>query len=107
MSLDFYLEDDVGYELFSANITHNLTKMASEAGIYKVLWRPDENGITTAKQCIDPLIEGLTKLARDPEYFKQFDAPNGWGQYEHFLEFVAEVLVACAKHPTANVSVSR
>ena len=107
MSLDFYLEDAKGNELFSANITHNLTKMADAAGIYKVLWRPDENGITTAKQCLEPLRGGLLKLGKDPEFFKQFNSPNGWGIYEHFLVFVSDVLVACAKHPTAKVNVSR
>lgn len=29
-------------EAFSANITHNLGKMAAEAGIYLALWRPGE-----------------------------------------------------------------
>lgn len=29
-------------QLFSANITHNLGRMASEAGIYEALWRPGE-----------------------------------------------------------------
>ena len=33
---------------YSANITHNLGKMAEEAGIYKHLWRPEEIGITKA-----------------------------------------------------------
>jgi hypothetical protein len=27
-------------EMYSANITHNLGDMASEAGIYEALWRP-------------------------------------------------------------------
>ena len=107
MSLDFYLEDANGVELFSANITHNLTRMASEAGIYKVLWRPDENGITTANQCIEPLRAGLLKLGKDPEFFREFNSPNGWGTYDHFLVFVVDVLLACCKHPKAKVVVSR
>jgi len=44
MSLDVYLTDPTAtYDtesLFSSNITHNLRKMALEAGIYEALWRP-------------------------------------------------------------------
>ena len=107
MSLDFYLEGANGVELFSANITHNLTKMADAAGIYDVLWRPDENGITTANQCVDPLKTGLLKLSEDPEFFREFNSPNGWGTYDHFLVFVVNVLLACGTQPNAKVVVSR
>ena len=46
MSLDVWLNAVVKTQVFSANITHNLGKMADEAGIYKALWRPDEVEIT-------------------------------------------------------------
>jgi hypothetical protein len=49
-------EDD---EVYTANITHNLNRMAKEAGIYKHLWRPDEIGITLAGELIEPLQSGL------------------------------------------------
>lgn len=107
MSLDFYLEDADGNELFAANITHNLTRMASEAGIYNTLWRPDENGIEEAWQCIEPLTDGLLKLIKGRSYFEQFNSPNGWGLYEHFVPFVVEVLTACCDHPSATVQASR
>lgn len=54
MSLDVTLTDPSGTVLYEANITHNLNKMAAEAGIYECLWRPDEHGITHARQIIDP-----------------------------------------------------
>lgn len=99
--------DGDGGEVFSANITHNLGRMASEAGIYHVLWRHDENGITHASQMIAPLEAGLKLLKDDPERFKQFDSPNGWGLYVHFVPFVEEVLGACKDYPQAVVRVSR
>lgn len=34
--------------LYDANITHNLNRMADEAGIYEHVWRPEEIGVTTA-----------------------------------------------------------
>jgi len=107
MSLDFYLEEVKPCEVFSRNIPHNLTGMADEAGIYGVLWRPEENGIKTAKDAIPILQEGLAKLIADPERFKKFNSPNRWGMYEHFVPFVRECLAACEAHPDATVRASR
>lgn len=106
MSLDFYLERD-GVVVFSANITHNLTKMAAEAGIYKVLWRPEEVGVETGAEVIPILRAGLCKLVSDPAHYKQFDAPNGWGTYQNFVPFCLDVLEACIANPDAFTEVSR
>lgn len=94
-------------EVYWANITHNLSKMADEAGIYEALWRPDEHGMTHAHQLIEPLRAGLAKLKADPEHYETFNAPNGWGMYHHFVPFVEDYLGACEKYPDAKVRVSR
>ena len=109
MSLDWYLHKVVAEEreVFWRNITHNLGRMANEAGIYQCLWRPDEVGITHAVQCIKPLEEGLAKLKADPEHFRMFNAKNGWGAYEGLVSFVEEALEACRRDPDAKVSASR
>ena len=113
MSLDVYLHTNKceccgrSDEYYSSNITHNLNKMAKEAGIYEIVWRPDENGITKAKQLIDPLTKAINIMRADPERFKKFDAPNGWGLYEHFVPWLEEYLKACEIEPEAWVSVSR
>lgn len=113
MSLDVYLNEPPcptcgrGGTVYSSNITHNLGKMASEAGIYKYLWRPEELGISTAKELIVPLRAGLSLLHSDPERFEKFNAPNGWGMYEHFVPWVAEYLDACERNPEAIITVSR
>jgi len=107
MSLDVSLTAVRPTEVYSSNITHNLGKMAREAGIYEHLWRPEEIGITKAEQLIKPLEEGLALLQREPDHFKQFDAPNGWGRYEHFVPFVQQYLDACRENPDADISVSR
>ncbi len=106
MSLDFSLYDGEN-ELFSANITHNLGAMAREAGIYMALWRPEEIDATKAKQVYPILAEGLMKLVGEPSHYKQFDAPNGWGKWEHFIRFVAEVTEACRDYPEATIHASR
>lgn len=94
-------------ELYTANITHNLNKMAEAAGIYKHLWRPEEIGISRAVQLVEPLREGLARLRADPAGFEQYNAPNGWGMYKHFVPFVEVLLDACERYPDALVSVSR
>jgi len=107
MSLDVTLTAIRPTEVYERNITHNLNKMAAEAGIYEHLWRPDELGITKAQQLIKPLRAGLDLLVSDPEHFKVFNPENGWGDYVSLVEFVREYLSACEVNLDADVSVSR
>lgn len=93
--------------LYSDNITHNLGLMAKKAGIYKHLWRPEEIGITIAKELINPLRNGLHKLKSNPDVFKKYNPDNGWGTYEILVKFVEDYLDACYKYPDAEVEVSR
>ena len=94
-------------EVYTANITHNLNKMADAAGIYQYLWRPDEINISQASQLIEPLQVGLELLLSDPERFKAFNPSNGWGDYEGLCLFVGNYLQACRQFPDATVSVWR
>lgn len=125
MSLDIYLEGEVKQvpcncchcgkdhtrdkkeEFFSSNITHNLNRMAGEAGIYDIIWRPEENGITKAEQLIEPLKKGIELMRSDPERFKKFNPSNGWGTYDDFIPWLEEYLIACESYPDATVKVSR
>ena len=113
MSLDVYLEVEtcphcgVGEEVYSANITHNLNTMAHEAGIYNLVWRPEENDVVQAWQLIEPLREAIADMEKDPERFKQHNAENGWGLYKHFLPWLMRYLEACERWPQAKVRASR
>lgn len=110
MSLDIYFHyenDGNKITVFDRNITHNLNKMADEAGIYKALWRPEEINAIYAKDISKILKVGLRKLKQYPSRFRKFNAPNGWGTYEHFVPFVESVIEACVKYPNAKISVSR
>jgi len=140
MSLDVYLirkkwisydagktlteEDETVYD---ANITHNLGKMADEAGIYEALWRPhrlregynipegdynaeyevEDRCEIKAKELIDRLEKGLADLKERPEHFETFNSPNGWGLYVNFVPFVEEYLNACKEYPDAIIVVYR
>jgi hypothetical protein len=107
MSLSLYLYEIKEVDVFDNNITHNLGKMAKEAGIYEVLWRPEEIGIDKASDMIPFLEKGVETLKSDPERFKKFNPENRWGNYEGLLGFAVDTLAACKEHPDARVSASR
>ena len=110
MSLDIYLQynnDGNDTIVYDSNITHNLGKMASKAGIYEALWEPEVRGWLYAKDIIEVLQVGLKNLKAKPKYYKKFNSPNGWGVYEHFVPFVENYLDACLKYPNARIDVSR
>lgn len=103
----FTVASEESETVYSANITHNLNKMAQEAMLYNCLWRPDEHGITHAHQLIPLLTVGLALLKSDPPRFEAFNPSNGWGSYEGLVGFVSSYLAACEQYPSAEVSVSR
>jgi len=112
MSLDIYLKenqirDEDSEELYWCNITHNLTEMADEAGIYEVLWRPDESGYIQGKDIREKVIDGFCKLLNNPEHYKKFDSDNGWGTYDDFLGFCFEYIKALNEFPESYIFVSR
>jgi hypothetical protein len=81
--------------------------MASEAGIYVHLWRPEEINIKLAGELIEPLRAGIELMESDPERFKAFNPPNGWGSYQRFVPWLRSYLRACEANPDAEISVSR
>jgi hypothetical protein len=93
--------------LFEANITHNLNKMASHAGVYQALWRPEEIGASKAENIIEILEHGYMNLLADPEKYKKFNPENGWGNYDILLRFVEKYIQACREYPKSLISVSR
>ncbi len=117
-------EDDY---VFDQNITHNLGKMASEAGLYEALWRPhrlkkgydipeddhnaewefEDANHSQAFEIIPILKKGIKKMKSNPEYFKKFNPENGWGTYEGLLSFAEKYLEACKEYPNSFISVSR
>ena len=115
MSLDVSLTIEVNtggdephiVNLYEANITHNLGKMAGKAGIYKHLWRPEELGITKAGDLIESLEKGLADMKVRPEYYKQFNAANGRGLYKDFVPWIERYLEAAKQYPNADINISR
>lgn len=111
MSLDIWFtiplntgKEIIQHEVFSTNVTHNLNTIAEKAGIYEALWH--KQGITKAEDYIELLSNTLVMMKNHPNYFKQFDASNGWGTYEHFVPWLERLLEACHTYPIADVGVS-
>lgn len=107
MSLDVYLTAVRPTTVYECNITHNLCKMAREAGLYEAMWRPEDIGATLARHLIRPLTDGLAKLRAERQRMQEFNPPNGWGRYENLEQFAEQYLKACCDNPDAEVSVSR
>ena len=113
MSLDVDLMVTQPCSVYSANITHNLGKMADAVllsngkTLYQILWRPDEHGLYFARDISELLDEGWNILLSDPDRFKQLNPENGWGSYDGLVNFVYKYRNACWDTPNAELSVSR
>jgi hypothetical protein len=107
VSLDVYLTAVRTTTVFESNVTHNLNRMAQEAGIYQHLWRPDEIGISRARQLIEPLAAGVELMRAEPDRFRAFNPANGWGSYDAFVPWVEAYLQACRDNPDAEILVRR
>lgn len=125
MSLDVYLEigerrtgpcehcngtgtvDHGREQVFNENITHNLNTMAEEAGVYEVMWRPEEIGVAKAGQALPILEAGLARLVENPDKMKKHNPKNGWGTYDVLVRYVRKYIEACREYPDADIRVSR
>lgn len=94
-------------DVWSLNITHNLTQMATAAKIYYTLWRPEEINIEYTNQILPQLEKGLARLLSDPEKFKKYNPTNGWGSYETLVGFIEKYIKACKDFPNAKIVAER
>jgi hypothetical protein len=114
-------------DLYSANITHNLGKMAGEAGLYEALWRPhrlkegyniaegdhdaeyefEEENLVRAYEIIPIIEKGLEDMLARPKHYETFNSPNGWGMYKHFIPFIEQYLEALKEYPESFVDCDR
>jgi hypothetical protein len=113
--------------LYWANITHNLGKMAAEAGIYEALWRPyqlkegynipkddyqaeykfEEANPVRAYEIIPVIEKGLEDMIARPKHYEKFNSSNGWGMYHNFVPWIEEYLKALKEFPESQVVCNR
>lgn len=125
MSLDISLHQEAEYhtEVYEANITHNLGKMAGkvvclsieeyrdindkrfaystkEITLYDILW----HGSGQSAKVIAPMLEvGLHELKENREIYEEYNPKNGWGNWEHLVLFTAGLLEACKAFPETTL----
>lgn len=107
MSLDIDVVGLKGGRVFEANITHNLGEMATECGLYDVMWRPEEHGLTQCETAIPVLRKGVAELAGNRERYERFNPENGWGSYDILLRVATELLEACENIPCGTIRAMR
>lgn len=108
MSLDLRLVcEHCGSVLAESNITHNLNKMADAVGIYEILWRPDEVGITRSGEITDRLESGLSYVKSNMHSLRKFEPENKWGTVESLIRFLEEIIVGCKNFPNAKLVADR
>lgn len=119
MSLDISLHQEAEYntEVYEANITHNLMKMAkavlcfslendydvldnNEITLYHILW----HGSGQSAKVIAPMLEvGITELKENREIYEEYNPENGWGSYEALVLFTTLLLEACKEFPETTL----
>ena len=103
MSLDIWTVGEDDEILVSKNITHNLNKMWTVAGVYDALYHSD--GVP-AKEIIPELADGLERLKRDPYRFNPLSNPNGWGTYNQAVPWLEELIEELKGYPESIIHVS-
>ena len=104
MSLDLYITAVRTTTVYDSNITHDLSRMAAECGLYESLWNSHGK---RAGDLIEPVSQGIARLVLEPERFRKFDPPNGWGDFNALEKFARDFLAACIDNPDGIVEVSR
>jgi hypothetical protein len=107
MSLDVWLRAKRPTTVHKFNITHNLNDMAQACGLYEVMWRPKEIGVTTAEQAIPFLRSGIKCLTERRDELRALEPDNGWGTWESLFDAATGYLAACQENPDAEIEVWR
>lgn len=95
-----HIQEQVYYDdkIWTRNITHNLTDMASQViinnsvNLYKLLWRPKENGFEfVTNEYVECINQALSILKVNKTELEIYNPKNGWGNYNCLLSFVEDL----------------
>ncbi len=90
--------------VYETNITHNLSKMAHEAGIYEAIWCAEDK---SPKDVIEEIEKGYAKMVEQPNYFKFYSSSNGWGTYEQFIPWLENLIEYYKEYPNTKILISK
>lgn len=103
-SLKNKIESVLDNEVFSMNITHNLSTMADKAGFYEQLWYL--SGIRTCEDLLPYIEAGLAELKWKPNEYSQYSNKGGWGTYEQFVDWLQKLIDNLKIDPKADLFTS-
>jgi hypothetical protein len=84
--------------LLDRNVTSNLTTMLDKAGIRLADERwVDKPGINM----LPTLQAAINRMVADPEDFRKYNPPNGWGEYDGAVEALTALRDAICLNPDA------
>lgn len=81
--------------------TYNLTPMWRKAGVIEQ--RTDELDGRLAREVATIATVGLVDAWKDPDGYRELDPPNGWGDYDDFVEILTRLARLCHQHPTGTL----
>ncbi len=81
-------------EEITDGITYNLMPMFRAAG-----WDHNDYDGWSGEEMLPIAKEVLAKLVADPDEFREFNPPNGWGTYEDAVWFFDALTSACERCP--------
>lgn len=82
------------YDVWTKNITHNLSFMAShvpvkDSTLYYYLWRPEKIGFSYVNSnYVDGICEAYDYLKSNKDSLSKYNSSNDCGTYEELLDFV-------------------
>jgi len=104
MSLDIGLTKIMQVDVVSENITHNLTGMWKAVDIYDALYMSEGK---TASDVLPVLIKGYRELASNPNKYRQYNHPSGWGTYENAVTWLKNLIEEFEEYPDGIITVSK
>jgi hypothetical protein len=102
MSLDLDLMVVRPTSVFSTNMTHNVTNMWREAGVYDALYMSQGK---LAGDFVRVLDAGVVDMSTHPEKYRPMSDPEGWGTYAQAFTWLKEVRDAFKENPDATIEV--
>lgn len=108
MSINIYvrvpMDEPYDQELFSTNITHNLTGMWRAAGFYDELYNSEGK---TCAEVVEAIQNGYQDMRDHPEKYRQYSAKNGWGTYEQALPWLEKLIREFERYPKGRIHISK
>lgn len=86
-----------------ANITWNLRQMIEKST--GLPWNNEaDNGLCT--DVIPAIYKGLHELESNPDKYKQYESPNGWGKLQDCIRFFVHITIAWETFSYDNFDIS-